>query len=722
MNHNRRVFSLPRILPRLSVRPTGRWYALTMGLALALGAASARAQVSAASPPTGTGRVRMEGSFRTVAADGKMTAAVRAQNVRDTLTAAEASAPMNIRLMLRMRNADELSRRVTAGEIISREEMAARFLPDAKDHQVVADWLAAQGLTVKPAGASHALVRATGTPVQLEKAFETHFARVQYEGEERTSATVAPSVPAEVQARISGVHGLQPHLHVRTFSRPGKDAIIGDPKLLFGSAPYYVKEIAKAYNVSPTGLTGAGQTIAIIIDIPPPPSDLRTFYTNNALPQTTDHFSVVDVEHVGTFDYSVQDTDYTEAALDTEWSTGIAVGASLVVYATNSLLDIDDAYGAVLDDLQSGAQPDLHQLSMSYGEGEQDSSSDEIFGVHDQFTAITAYGVTLFASSGDDGSSNGEGFDVTDVNYPASDPLVTGVGGTTLALTASQDVADQSVMYEYAWSPPGGGTSDSSGGGVSVLFPLPSYQEGVVDATNNSSLMRQVPDVAFAADPDTGAYLIYRGQPVDIGGTSWSSPCWAGLCALINQQRASQGRGPITRLNSRLYPMLGTNAFRDIIYGDNGAYNAGIGYDLVTGLGVPDFAALTQQLTKDGQFPDFFIGQTLLSDNIYYLALPDSTSFSYYTFLNGSTNYIYHFDLGYEYVFDAKDQDSGIYLYDFASGSFWYTSPVFEFPYLYDFKLNTVIYYYPDPNNPGRYDTNGVRYFYRFDTGTVFSE
>ena len=104
---------------------------------------------------------------------------------------------------------------------------------------------------------------------------------------------------------------------------------------------------------------------------------------------------------------------------------------------------------------------------------------------------------------------------------------------------------------------------------------------------------------------------------------------------------------------------------------------------------------------------------------MYYLAFPATGHvFGYYSFLS-DPHYIYHFDLGYEYVFDAQDGHAGVYFYDFASNDFFYTSPVFPFPYLYDFNLNTVLYYYPDPNHAGHYNTNGYRFFYDFATGKV---
>ena len=117
--------------------------------------------------------------------------------------------------------------------------------------------------------------------------------------------------------------------------------------------------------------------------------------------------------------------------------------------------------------------------------------------------------------------------------------------------------------------------------------------------------------------------------------------------------------------------------------------------------------------------PAFFTGETGLGGSVFYLTFPGGRYFGYYSFLT-NPRYFYHFDLGYEYWFDAGDGKGGIYLYDFASSTFFYTSPSFPFPYLYDFTLQTVLYYYPDPSNAGHYNTDGYRFFYRFDTGEVF--
>ena len=127
----------------------------------------------------------------------------------------------------------------------------------------------------------------------------------------------------------------------------------------------------------------------------------------------------------------------------------------------------------------------------------------------------------------------------------------------------------------------------------------------------------------------------------------------------------------------------------------------------------------------------FFSGEVNLGSQVCYLALPNGSPFGYYSQLGtyltdsfGSSygSYLYHFNMGYEYAVNALDSKGGVYLYDFASQTWFYTSPSFPFPYLYDFKLNAVLYYYPDANNPGRYNTDGVRFFYNFATGQIITK
>jgi hypothetical protein len=113
--------------------------------------------------------------------------------------------------------------------------------------------------------------------------------------------------------------------------------------------------------------------------------------------------------------------------------------------------------------------------------------------------------------------------------------------------------------------------------------------------------------------------------------------------------------------------------------------------------------------------PMFFTGEAALGSGIFYLQFPDSNLFGYYTYL--SNTIIYHFDMGYESIVDAPP--GAAYLYDFTSGHWWYTSTSL-FPYLYDFTLNTFIYYFPDPKSPGHYTTS-PRYFSNLTTQTIFT-
>ena len=115
----------------------------------------------------------------------------------------------------------------------------------------------------------------------------------------------------------------------------------------------------------------------------------------------------------------------------------------------------------------------------------------------------------------------------------------------------------------------------------------------------------------------------------------------------------------------------------------------------------------------------FFTGEVSLGNGVFYLQFPNGTPFGYYAYLS-DPRFIYHFDMGYEYWFDANDGHSGIFFYDFAANTFFYTSPTFPFPYLYDFGLNTILYYYPDTQMPGRYTTN-PRFFFDFATNQIIT-
>jgi kumamolisin len=508
----------------------------------------------------------------------------RAYISRATLQPQELAAPMDFEVALKMRNFSELQTRVARGERISAGEITAKYSPHASDYQAVADWLTGQGLAITRRDPSRIAVFARGSVAQVEKALQVPFARVTLEGTGYTSAIGAPSVPAGLAPLLVGVNGLQPHLH------PHKHIVMRKQSLTGTSEPYLPSQILQAYQANTlTNITGSGQAIAIVIDVLPQTSDLTSFWSTYGVNQFLSNITFTQVVPA-----QQPLPDLSEASLDTEWSSSIAPGAKVRVYAVQSLSDtnLDEAYAQVYSDASVQPSLEIHQMSMSYGSNERGTTISQADTDDQYFAELAAAGVTIFASSGDGASTPGGGSstDTTGplaAENPASDPNVTGVGGTSLTLNSSGNEAT-----ETAWSNSGGGSSD--------FFVRPSWQTG---SSLPGGTMRLVPDVACSADPNEGAVLIVNGATEIVGGTSWSSPTWAGFCALINQVRANASLGSIGALGRYLYPLAGTSSFRDITVGTNalggnsaGRYVAGAGYDEVTGLGVPLVQALSQSL------------------------------------------------------------------------------------------------------------------------------
>jgi kumamolisin len=546
--------------------------ALQTAAAVTLFALSAGGQPVRSDASPGSNRVMFSQSFKEVAT------VPGAALVRSELAPAEAQATLDFSVALKMHNFAELQSRVARGEIISLDEIASKYYPTADEYKTVAVWLSSQGFAVKPPDKYNLSVFASGTVAQIERAFATKFGRVKFQGVEYTSALSAPSLPAEVAAPVLGVNGLQPYLH----PTPALIKLPSGPqKAISNQPPYTVSEIAKAYDANSTSTNGSGQKIGIVIDTFPNDSDLTAFWQFNGVNQSLNNIEKVQVVP-GTLP-----SPSGEETLDVEWSSGMASGAKVRVYATTDLsfVHLDQAFQAIINDLSS--QPGLRQVSMSFGAGEALFPYSELQTDAEYFATMAAKGVTVFASSGDSGCLD-PGNNTVTVNYPASDPTVTGVGGTSLHLDASTGV----VSNESAWS--------GTGGGISEVFGRPSWQTGPGVPAGS---MRCVPDVALTADPLTGAVVYLNGVQQQFGGTSWSSPMWAGVCAKLNQARASAGLASVGLLGPEIYPLIGTSNFRDITTGNNGCYNAGPGYDLCTGIGVPLVDALIPTLGGASSHP-----------------------------------------------------------------------------------------------------------------------
>jgi kumamolisin len=541
---------------------------------------------SAQTPPSpgaaSSNRVTFRGSVSEVATKQAFAFTTSALLVRNQLTTAEAEATMEFSVALKLRDFDDLQQRIAKGEIISLDEMAAKYYPTAADSKRVADWLTAQGFAVKPPGKYNLSIFASGSVTQNERVFGTKFGRVQSGGSEYSSALIAPSLSAAIAGPVLAINGLQPHLHPRSHSKIAS----GQPqKLTNNQPPYKVNEIAKAYNAGSLGVDGSGQKIAIVIDTFPASSDLILFWQSNAIAQSLNNIEEVQVVAGSLPSPSGEET------LDVEWSSSMAPGAKVRVYATTdlALVHLDEGYQAIINDLPS--QPALHQVSLSYGLGETDESPDQMLTDAQYFAILAGCGVTVFVAAGDGGSSPGpngweDNTGPVQVECPANDPSVISVGGTSINLNSSTGA----VSNESAWF--------FGGGGSSQFFARPSWQVGPGVPSGG---YRQVPDVALVANLDTGGYLVLDGHVFLVGGTSWGAPTWAGFCAMINQARANTSQPALGLLGPKIYPMNGTGNFRNITTGSNGGggvYNAGPAFNLCTGLGVPNVAAMVQTLSQ----------------------------------------------------------------------------------------------------------------------------
>ena len=191
----------------------------------------------------------------------------------------------------------------------------------------------------------------------------------------------------------------------------------------------------------------------------------------------------------------------------------------------------------------------------------------------------------MTVACGDNGSGDGESDTQPHVDFPASSPYALACGGTRL--TAVNGV----ISAEVVWNESSAGEG-ATGGGVSSVYTLPAWQQGVtVPANPAGTAGRGVPDVAGNADPMTGYQVLVDGQAQVIGGTSAVAPLWAALLARCNQKL---GRS-VGDVHAALY-QLGPHVFRDITSGNNGAYRAGPGWDACTGLGSPNGEALVAGL------------------------------------------------------------------------------------------------------------------------------
>jgi kumamolisin len=568
------------------------------GLCAAALAAVALTVVSSASAFTGTPffsgvQASFPDSIRAVASDS------RVHVLRQTLTASEQNAILQFSISLKMPNFDDLEARIASGERIAPDVMEAQYLPSVLDYVAVENWLIGQGFTITMEDPNHTNIFASGTVAQIESSLGVNFARVATADGQFTSATSAPNLPVELAGAVLGINGLQPHLLMHPYNIRFQPNTV----TISGTQFFEPSDIASAYS-APGTLNGTGQTIAILMSAKVFTTDLNNFYQTVGSSAKIANFTTVLVNGGPTNASQAGAAD--EAALDVEWSSGMAPGANIRLYAIPDLSDTSIVAG-LTKILADAPANNITVVSFSAGGVEDGSTSVSLNADVQAFANLANAGISVFVASGDGGSNPdtgaGNGYvaaDPVQANYPASDVNVMGVGGTELVMAKTTFA----YVSESVFSTISNGTGAASGGGVSKIFNRPSWQVDGGSILANAT-KRCVPDISVVWGATvqgdnfgTPALVVINGSDVGIGGTSLSCPIWAGIAALINQARVSNPGGTtLGLLGPLIYPLHGTPSINDITTGNNGFFLAGVGYDLCTGLGSPNITNLASFLS-----------------------------------------------------------------------------------------------------------------------------
>ena len=482
------------------------------------------------------------------------------------------------------------------GQYLTPAEFAARFSPTQRDYDAAARYAKAEGLTVTGTQPNRLLLEISGPAARMEAAFGVHLTRYQSaDGRIFHAPDAAPSVPRALSGILSGVAGLssaalrRPHSIRRLDTAIRRAAAQGARTA--GSGPdggLAPQDIKTAYGLGASALTGSGQTLALFELDGYTPSDIAGYEAQFGLPSVPLQNVLLNTAT------GAAGTDADEVTLDIELQLALAPGASkLIVYETGGTdAQVLACYSRIASDNLA------KQVSTSWGLDEQENTSSLIQSENTIFQQMAAQGQTIYAAAGDSGAyDSGTRRDGLRVDDPASQPYVCGVGGTTLTTAAPGGAYASETVWNSGTVQNGAG-----GGGVSSVWPIPSWQQAAnPSAAGGSTTMRNVPDVSLNADPNTGYAVYYTGKWYVYGGTSCAAPLWSGFTALVNQQRTANGLAPMGQASPVLYPLLSgsryASDFHDIANGSTNLYYSAVtGYDDASGLGTPLGAGLIADL------------------------------------------------------------------------------------------------------------------------------
>ncbi len=532
------------------------------------------------------------------------------------------------------------------------EQFAARFGMNSSDIARVQSWLEQQGFRVDSVARSLTFITFSGTAAQVEQAFSTemHSYAVPFNGtvEHHIAPATELSLPAALAPVVLGVRNMddfRPH----PMKKASPEALANPAFTSATSGKHFVSpgDIDVIYDINTlhnAGYTGTGQTIAIMGQSNVNVADVTAFQA--AAEMTPKAPTLLLVPGSGSAYFS--SGDQGESDLDLEWSSTIAPGANILfVYTGNNTTNYN-----VFDSVQYTVDNKLAQIiSFSYGTCEANVSTAALSAIEAINQQAAAQGQSFLAASGDQGSTacatTTSGSKALAVSYPASSPYATAVGGTEFnegsgsywQSASGSDVINSALSYipEVVWNDDSASIGlAATGGGVSSLFTTkPSWQAGVPGIPSDGA--RDVPDISLDSSnghepllyctSDTGSWSSGQvgsctngfrdsgGTLTVAGGTSFATPIFAAITALINEKADyNTGQG---LLNPKLYTLAAdaatyATAFHDIKLGNNKCnagstyctgtigYSAGTGYDLTTGLGSVDVNLLADAWTPSG--------------------------------------------------------------------------------------------------------------------------
>jgi subtilase family serine protease len=486
------------------------------------------------------------------------------------------------------------------------EAYADRFGASQADVEKIAVWLQSEGFAVKYTARGRDFISFGGTAGQAQSAFHTEIHRFRADGALHFANATDISLPAEIEPMVAGILGLHdfhpkaPHKRITPGYTDG-----GGNNYLVPDDYATIYDLERLYQF---GFTGAGQNIAIVGQSDIDPDDIATFRALFGLAPAN-----VEVVPVGVYP-GVTD-DEVEGDLDLEWAGAVARNANLIYVVSE---DADYSAFVAIDNNMAPV------ISESFGLCEYIVAANRLglYNYRVEAQKGAALGITWVVSSGDSGAA-GCDYDAPvatqglGVSLPASIPEVTAVGGTEFneaglsywnAVNGPYGGSAISYIPETSWNDTlvFGGLA-ASGGGKSSVYAKPTWQAGPGVPGDG---VRDVPDVALDASNEHDPYwVISQGGSILVGGTSAAAPSFAGMVAVLNQylvENQVQSAPGLGNINVKLYGMAAGNApgvFHDITTGSNivpcliGApdcangqfgYTAGVGYDLVTGLGTVD--------------------------------------------------------------------------------------------------------------------------------------